>query len=46
VEFVDEVYGDADMIIHARIDASFSLIREIKQKFSSGILEMKVLVTD
>ncbi len=46
VETVDEVYGDVDMVIQARVGPSSSLIKELKHKFSSNIVEMKVLLTD
>jgi isopropylmalate/homocitrate/citramalate synthase len=46
VESVDEVYGDADMIVQARVGPSSTLVKQIRERFSPWILEMKVLVTD
>lgn len=47
VDFVDEVYGDCDMIIRTRLtNSQDNLISLIKGKFSDAIQELKILPTD
>ena len=48
VEGVDEVYGDADMIIVARLRRSEenNIINRIRRNFGHAIEDMKILITD
>jgi hypothetical protein len=47
VECVDEVYGDADMVVKARVDFTRdNLITRLRQRFSEAIRDIRVLVTD
>ncbi len=47
VDGVDEVYGDADMVVRGRASPGRNnAINAIKQKYASAIQEMRVLVTD
>ena len=47
VEMVDEVYGDADLVVRARsIPGRTGVLSLMRQRYSEVIQEMKVLVTD
>jgi len=48
VESVDEVYGDVDMVIRARINygKDRNVISLLRQKFPDALQDIKVLVTD
>lgn len=47
VDNVDEVYGDADMVVRARAaPGKNNIVNVIKQRYAEAILEMRVLVTD
>jgi hypothetical protein len=47
VEGVDEVYGEADIVIRARsIPGKDGVLSLLRQKYAKVIQEMKVLVTD
>ena len=44
VERVDEVYGDADLVIVARIEDE--VIERLRKNFGKAILGMRTLITD
>ena len=47
IESVDEVYGDADMVITAQMSYRHdNVVNRIRQRFAEVIEDMKVLVTD
>ena len=47
VEGVDEVYGEADMVIRAQITyGKGSVVSLLRQKFPDALQDLKVLVTD
>ncbi len=47
VDAVDEVYGDADMVVRARAPpGKNNVVSVIKQRYANAIQEMRVLVTD
>lgn len=47
VEDVDEVYGDVDMVVRAKIlPGSGNVVSKLKKVFASYIDEVKVLITD
>ena len=47
VEGVDEVYGDADMVIRAHINyGKGNVVSLLRQKFPDALQDLKVLVTD
>lgn len=47
VEEVNEVYGDADLVVVAKIDRTKqNVVERIKKNFSEAITRMRVLITD
>lgn len=47
VESVDEVYGDVDMVVKARVlPGDGNVISRLKKTFSGAVEEVKVLITD
>jgi isopropylmalate/homocitrate/citramalate synthase len=47
VESVDEVYGDADIVITGRMSySSDNFVNRLKQKYGSALENLKVLMTD
>ena len=47
VEEVNEVYGDADLVIVAKIDRTKqNVVERIRKEFGEVIIRMRVLITD
>ncbi len=46
VEQVDEVYGDVDLVIVARIKPGESIVEHLRRKFGRVIERMRILITD
>lgn len=46
VEQVDEVYGDVDLVIIARIRPGESIVEHLRRKFGKVIERMRILITD
>ena len=47
VEEVNEVYGDADLVIVAKIDRTKqNVVERIRKEFGGVIIRMRVLITD
>jgi len=47
VEEVNEVYGDADLVIVAKIDRTKqNVVERIRKEFGGAIIKMRVLITD
>ncbi|MDA4128072.1 MAG: hypothetical protein OK422_01190 [Thaumarchaeota archaeon] len=47
IEAVDEVYGDADMIVKAHTEyGKPNVVTMIRQKYADALLDLRVLVTD
>jgi len=46
VEQVDEVYGDADLVITAKIKPGESVVERLKREFGEALEKVRILITD